>query len=261
MGSAADSIVLYGSRSPSRSKKSGRSRSRRRSGRSRSRSKSGGLAQLSTLRNRKIHEEVEQKRFAKEQAKTIAKAAASRVEAAQKALDTAIQESAKCQAAELEAEHALQEAMTKLTKVDQESSIQKLIDERQDARKAKDFDKSDRLREELRSMGVQVNDDECSWTGPDGMSGEVQGGSKRRPGDWDCPSCGMMCFASKDRCFKCGTRKSGEKGGGGGDRGGRRSPSYSRKGRDRGRDKRRRRRDDSEDESSSESPSRRRRRR
>mmetsp|Transcript_6042 Transcript_6042/g.10996 ORF Transcript_6042/g.10996 Transcript_6042/m.10996 type:complete len:154 (+) Transcript_6042:132-593(+) len=27
---------------------------------------------------------------------------------------------------------------------------------------------------------------------------------ERRPGDWDCPQCGAMVFASKDECFKCG---------------------------------------------------------
>ncbi|CAE7764016.1 TEX13A [Symbiodinium sp. CCMP2592] len=32
---------------------------------------------------------------------------------------------------------------------------------------------------------------------------------ERRPGDWDCPNCGAIVFASKDTCFKCGyTRNS-----------------------------------------------------
>lgn len=30
-----------------------------------------------------------------------------------------------------------------------------------------------------------------------------------RPGDWECPTCGMNVFASKDQCFKCGTPKNG----------------------------------------------------
>lgn len=30
----------------------------------------------------------------------------------------------------------------------------------------------------------------------------------KRDGDWDCPSCGANCFASRDSCFKCGTEKS-----------------------------------------------------
>ncbi|CAK0841193.1 unnamed protein product [Prorocentrum cordatum] len=38
----------------------------------------------------------------------------------------------------------------------------------------------------------------------------------RRDGDWDCPRCGKMVFASKDECFACGEPKSS--GGRGGDR-------------------------------------------
>lgn len=34
-----------------------------------------------------------------------------------------------------------------------------------------------------------------------GVSTEV------RPGDWECPKCGMNVFASKFQCFKCGTDK------------------------------------------------------
>lgn len=258
MGSKEKSIVAYErSRSRSRSK----SRSRRRS-----RSKSG-IDELRTIKNRQAVEKIEQKRLAKEQATMLAKAADARVETAQQALDTAIQEAAKCRAAELEAEHAVQEAIKDGAKAEQENSIQKLVDERQDARKARDFDKSDRLREELRSLGVTVNDEEFSWTGPDGSSGQVKGGNQRRAGDWDCPSCGMMCFASKDRCFKCGTKKGSE--GKSADRK-RRSPSSDHKKR-RGGDKkkvsgkkRRKQKSESsysESEYSSRSPSRRRRRR
>eukprot|EP00931_Biecheleriopsis_adriatica_P087710 TRINITY_DN6213_c0_g1_i1.p1 TRINITY_DN6213_c0_g1~~TRINITY_DN6213_c0_g1_i1.p1 ORF type:complete len:192 (-),score=23.28 TRINITY_DN6213_c0_g1_i1:102-677(-) len=28
-----------------------------------------------------------------------------------------------------------------------------------------------------------------------------------RPGDWNCPKCNFLVFASKDECFKCGYRK------------------------------------------------------
>ena len=28
-----------------------------------------------------------------------------------------------------------------------------------------------------------------------------------RPGDWACPSCDAVVFASKDTCFKCGAAK------------------------------------------------------
>eukprot|EP00419_Tripos_fusus_P024490 CAMPEP_0172717490 /NCGR_PEP_ID=MMETSP1074-20121228/71562_1 /TAXON_ID=2916 /ORGANISM="Ceratium fusus, Strain PA161109" /LENGTH=230 /DNA_ID=CAMNT_0013542433 /DNA_START=63 /DNA_END=753 /DNA_ORIENTATION=+ len=81
--------------------------------------------------------------------------------------------------------------------------IQRLVDERQQCRRDRDFDKADAMREELRSMGVNVNDAELSWRGPDGSGGTVTssggfGGIQRRDGDWDCPSCGKMVFASKD---------------------------------------------------------------
>eukprot|EP00931_Biecheleriopsis_adriatica_P019912 TRINITY_DN1343_c0_g1_i2.p1 TRINITY_DN1343_c0_g1~~TRINITY_DN1343_c0_g1_i2.p1 ORF type:complete len:155 (-),score=26.14 TRINITY_DN1343_c0_g1_i2:187-651(-) len=61
------------------------------------------------------------------------------------------------------------------------------------------------------------------------------GGQESRPGDWDCPNCGAMVFASKSECFKCGEPKPGtgrgrrdsrdRRGGGGGRR---RDRSYSR---------------------------------
>lgn len=34
---------------------------------------------------------------------------------------------------------------------------------------------------------------------------------EKRQGDWPCPSCGANCFASRQACFKCGTRKDGTK--------------------------------------------------
>jgi len=45
-------------------------------------------------------------------------------------------------------------------------------------------------------------------------------GPSRRDGDWDCPSCGAMVFASKRNCFKCGSDKNGAQGYGGGGGGG-----------------------------------------
>lgn len=33
------------------------------------------------------------------------------------------------------------------------------------------------------------------------------GGSQRRPGDWDCSDCGAMNFASRTQCFKCNAPK------------------------------------------------------
>jgi len=40
------------------------------------------------------------------------------------------------------------------------------------------------------------------------------GGGEPRAGDWACPSCGVNVFASKTKCFKCGTPKDGAATGG-----------------------------------------------
>ena len=40
---------------------------------------------------------------------------------------------------------------------------------------------------------------------------------RARPGDWRCPSCNAMVFASKFECFKCGAPKPGGAGGASGD--------------------------------------------
>ena len=37
-----------------------------------------------------------------------------------------------------------------------------------------------------------------------------------REGDWRCPGCGANVFASKDRCFKCGSGREASRGGGAG---------------------------------------------
>jgi len=209
-------------------------------------------------------EKIQSKKTAKEQAVALAKAAAERVESLKQALETAIQESAKCESAVLEAENAVQEAVRESSQVEEEDEIQKIVDERNEARHNRDYKKADRLRDVLRNMGVQVNDSNFTWTGPGGLTGQSL---LRRPGDWECVGCGFLCFAPKDRCFKCGTMKSGEPGD---DRKGkdkrRRSPSSGSVGNRRGserrkddRGRRRRRDSDSEDSSPSRSPPRRRR--
>ncbi|KAF4698169.1 hypothetical protein FOZ62_004604 [Perkinsus olseni] len=45
------------------------------------------------------------------------------------------------------------------------------------------------------------------WGGWPGYYGKGKGGGGqvRRPGDWDCPNCGDMNFASRQVCRKCGT--------------------------------------------------------
>ena len=48
-----------------------------------------------------------------------------------------------------------------------------------------------------------------------GVDGGFDGGNAGgnvRPGDWSCPSCGINNFASRIKCFKCGTPKPGTEG-------------------------------------------------
>mmetsp|Transcript_10081 Transcript_10081/g.17387 ORF Transcript_10081/g.17387 Transcript_10081/m.17387 type:complete len:282 (-) Transcript_10081:173-1018(-) len=281
MGSRTESAIVAYSRSRSRSRSRDRDRGRGYRGRDRSRSSPSygrsrskrsksedGDAPVKSEATRMASEKIQQKKFAEEQAIALAKAAAERVESAeqsmkfaQQALESAIQESAKRQAAVAEASREVQDAIQEASKVKEQDSIQRIVDERQDARHARDYKKSDRLLEELRELGVQVNDGNFTWSGPGGTSGKVKGATLRRPGAWDCPECGSMCFAGKTRCFKCGASKDGKSSGGGGGGGrrdkGRRSPSYDRDDR-RGRD-RRGRSVDSDDSSPSRSPPRRRR--
>lgn len=239
MGSRENAIVAYSrSRSPSRRRQRYRSRSRSRSKPRRSRSQPRRLSDFggdgpSSERTRMGDAKVEQKRLAKEQAASLAKTAQARVEAAKQALETAIQEAADRQSAELEAAKELEDAIRERSQLGEEDRIQKVVDERQEARRSREFSKADRLLEELRHMGVQMNDNDLTWTGPNGLSGEVKGVMKRRAGDWNCPSCQSLCYGSKDKCFKCGTRKSGDAGGDQRRDGRRRSPSCDRRGNNR----------------------------
>mmetsp|Transcript_30065 Transcript_30065/g.70810 ORF Transcript_30065/g.70810 Transcript_30065/m.70810 type:complete len:165 (-) Transcript_30065:33-527(-) len=129
--------------------------------------------------------------------------------------------------------------------------IQSMVDERQAARRDRDFDKADRMREELKDMGVRIDDTQLTWNAPGGLRGVVnnpggKGPIERRDGDWSCPNCGKLVFAAKDVCFSCGEpRPRGGRSRDGG-RGGRRRRDDSRDGRRRRRDEgrgRRRRRD------------------
>mmetsp|Transcript_130948 Transcript_130948/g.339114 ORF Transcript_130948/g.339114 Transcript_130948/m.339114 type:complete len:186 (+) Transcript_130948:63-620(+) len=154
--------------------------------------------------------------------------------------------------------------------------IQKMVDERQQCRRDRDFDKADELRDQLRGMGVNIDDTGLTWRGPGGMEGAVanggSGGIQRRDGDWDCSECGKMNFASREECFSCRAPKPRSSGGRYDDRDrdrGRRGGRYdespprrsSRYDRDdsRGRDRRRggggsRRYDDGSDDSRSPPP-------
>jgi len=51
-----------------------------------------------------------------------------------------------------------------------------------------------------------------------GGGGSRQSSTGGRAGDWTCPSCGEMVFASKSSCFKCGASKGSGASGGGTDR-------------------------------------------
>merc|ERR1719277_1062722 len=57
-----------------------------------------------------------------------------------------------------------------------EGRIQDLVDERQQCRRDRNFDEADKIRDELRDMGVRVNDTDLTWDGPHGMSGSVNNG-------------------------------------------------------------------------------------
>jgi len=114
--------------------------------------------------------------------------------------------------------------------VDQQAQvvIQALVDKRQFCRRTRDFEEADRIRDQLKHMQVVVSDGELAWKGPGGTSGSVDNGGlpppgnkgkegekgtskggvrERRDGDWDCPGCGKVVWASKEECFSCGTHK------------------------------------------------------
>merc|ERR1719203_2109 len=58
-----------------------------------------------------------------------------------------------------------------------QDEIQDIVDERLEARKARDFGRADEIRDELKDMGVHVDDSDNSWVGPNGMrGGSAKGG-------------------------------------------------------------------------------------
>jgi len=56
---------------------------------------------------------------------------------------------------------------------------------------------------EDRDRGKGRSDDRYGGKG----DGKGKGSQMSKPGDWDCNRCGIMNFASRDRCFKCGADK------------------------------------------------------
>eukprot|EP01062_Namystynia_karyoxenos_P076339 TRINITY_DN7474_c1_g3_i1.p3 TRINITY_DN7474_c1_g3~~TRINITY_DN7474_c1_g3_i1.p3 ORF type:complete len:336 (+),score=112.49 TRINITY_DN7474_c1_g3_i1:87-1094(+) len=132
--------------------------------------------------------------------------------------------------------------------------ISQKLQDRQDARREKDYTKADQIREELQAEGVQFDDDTRTWEDSEGTCGGwgrdllyrgtwttdsvpdfVQaiprggkgggkgggGGGGARAGDWTC-SCGFNNYASRSECKSCGSAKQegaateGATGGGGG---------------------------------------------
>lgn len=113
---------------------------------------------------------------------------------------------------------------------DDQEHIQQMVDERQAARRDRDFDKADRMREELKELGVRIDaglslresvrgerlfilwrekcskakdDTQLTWNAPGGLRGVVnnpggKGPIEKRDGDWICRSCGKLVFATKE---------------------------------------------------------------
>jgi len=144
---------------------------------------------------------------------------ARRVELARKAVEKAQQALEEAIAADLASTAALQKAESESSKVLQEERIQKLVDERYEAKRSRQYDKADSLESQLRDMGVQVSGPHLSWQGPGGLSGKV--GVPMRAGEWECTHCDIAVPPRANKCNKCGARKPGSSGNDRDDRGGR----------------------------------------
>eukprot|EP01059_Diplonema_ambulator_P031104 TRINITY_DN5618_c0_g2_i1.p1 TRINITY_DN5618_c0_g2~~TRINITY_DN5618_c0_g2_i1.p1 ORF type:complete len:223 (+),score=57.66 TRINITY_DN5618_c0_g2_i1:68-670(+) len=51
------------------------------------------------------------------------------------------------------------------------NTIQQLVEERERARRVKEYSKADFIREQLRKQGIKLNDDTRTWTHPNGIIG------------------------------------------------------------------------------------------
>ena len=98
-----------------------------------------------------------------------------------------------------------------------ERQIYGVLLERDNARRAKDFELADSLMDELNSLGVAFLDDrEKNWfaSAPaspnaermrlDASPWDPSNSQSKRKGDWSCPDCGANVFASKSECYRCG---------------------------------------------------------
>ena len=52
------------------------------------------------------------------------------------------------------------------------SVVQELVEERERARRVKDYTKADAIREQLRKHGIKLNDDTRTWLQPGGVHGD-----------------------------------------------------------------------------------------
>ena len=53
--------------------------------------------------------------------------------------------------------------------------VQQLVEERERARRVKDYSKADNIREQLRKQGIRLNDDTRTWLHPNGTTGGTWG--------------------------------------------------------------------------------------
>lgn len=103
-----------------------------------------------------------------------------------------------------------------------EALVYAKLAERENARRAKDFDLADDIMDELTNHGVAYLDDrDKTWYAfappVAGSAGDVSGGPfenggnnlGKRAGDWVCPECGANVFASKSACYRCSCPRPG----------------------------------------------------
>ena len=96
-----------------------------------------------------------------------------------------------------------------------ESDIERLLQDREDARRGRDYDSADRIRDELRAGGVNIDDKESTWRTNDGRSGTYGKGGGGGGGGGGYGGGGYGGGGGPDR-----RRDEGSGGGGGGDSGG-----------------------------------------
>ncbi|KAJ9470337.1 hypothetical protein DIPPA_01531 [Diplonema papillatum] len=104
------------------------------------------------------------------------------------------------------------------------AAVQRLCDDRQDARLNKDYARADRLRDELLEMGVTLHDDDKRWehkgsgasgafapvdwtkvkTGPQGPKSVPRSAHHAKSeGDWECPKCKNVNWSHRIKCNRC----------------------------------------------------------